>query len=106
MMMDCGTTGGYAKIATVIGPDLGKIAQAKPQDKLRFIACSDEEAVQAVTDEQEKYLLIAGIVAKEIASEQAVIETNKTVPILRTSYRKLRVHISGRVYDVEIKEVN
>ncbi len=36
MMADRQTTGGYAKIATVISSDLGLLAQAKPGTKLRF----------------------------------------------------------------------
>ena len=36
MMADRQTTGGYAKIATIITPDLWQIAQAKPGDIIRF----------------------------------------------------------------------
>ena len=55
MMADCQTTGGYAKIATVIGPDLAKLAQAKAGDRVSFVACSDAEAVAALIAEQELY---------------------------------------------------
>ncbi len=55
MMADCQTTGGYAKIATVIGPDLAKLAQAKSGDRVRFLACSDTEAVEALIAEKECY---------------------------------------------------
>lgn len=44
MLADRQTTGGYAKIATVISADLWKIAQAKPGDRLRFQAVPVEEA--------------------------------------------------------------
>ena len=37
-------TGGYAKIATVIGADLPVIAQARPGDTLRFVQVSLDEA--------------------------------------------------------------
>ena len=53
MMADCQTTGGYAKIATVIGPDLARLAQARFGDTVRFMACSDEEAVEALREERE-----------------------------------------------------
>lgn len=46
MLTDCNTTGGYAKIATVIHSELWKIAQARPGDILRFVAVSVEEAHQ------------------------------------------------------------
>ena len=32
MGVDCPTTGGYAKIATVIGADIAKLAQMKARD--------------------------------------------------------------------------
>ncbi|SFR13209.1 biotin-dependent carboxyltransferase family protein [Desulfoscipio geothermicus] len=44
MLADRQTTGGYAKIATVITPDLWKIAQAKPGDSLRFTKVTLEQA--------------------------------------------------------------
>jgi KipI family sensor histidine kinase inhibitor len=43
-------TGGYAKIATVIGADLPLIGQARPGISLRFRAVSIEEAVAASRD--------------------------------------------------------
>ena len=39
------TAGGYAKIATVISTDLGKMGQLMPKDRLGFAAVSAEEAV-------------------------------------------------------------
>ena len=48
MMADRQTTGGYAKIATVITADLYKIAQAKPGSFIRFQAVSEKEAVAAL----------------------------------------------------------
>jgi allophanate hydrolase subunit 2 len=55
MMADCQTTGGYAKIGTVIGPDLSKLAQTKAGDCVSFVACSDAEAVAALAAEQHAY---------------------------------------------------
>ena len=55
MGVDCPTTGGYAKIATVIGADLPKLAQAKAGDKVRFVQCSEEEAVAALIAERRCY---------------------------------------------------
>ncbi len=40
------TVGGYAKLATVIGPDLDKLANAKPGDAVRFRLISSEQAVK------------------------------------------------------------
>jgi antagonist of KipI len=37
LMADRPTTGGYAKIATVISVDVSLLAQAKPDDKIGFV---------------------------------------------------------------------
>ena len=44
LMADHQTTGGYAKIGTVISFDLPKLAQARPGDTVRFVRISAEEA--------------------------------------------------------------
>jgi 5-oxoprolinase (ATP-hydrolysing) subunit C len=51
LMADRQSTGGYPKIATVIGPDLGRLAQARPGTDFRFEACSIAEAVAARREE-------------------------------------------------------
>jgi biotin-dependent carboxylase-like uncharacterized protein len=55
MTADCQTTGGYAKIATIISPDLPKLAQAKAGDRIHFVACSDEDAIAALIAENKCY---------------------------------------------------
>jgi biotin-dependent carboxylase-like uncharacterized protein len=47
LMADRQPTGGYPKIATVIGADLGPLAQLRPGAQLRFEAVSIEDAVAA-----------------------------------------------------------
>ncbi len=44
LMADRQTVGGYPKIATVIGADLGKIAQRRPGEEVRFTPVSAREA--------------------------------------------------------------
>jgi biotin-dependent carboxylase-like uncharacterized protein len=66
MMADCQTTGGYAKIATVIGPDLAKLAQAKADDTVHFVSCSDAEAVAALMTEKKRYEMASGASLKKI----------------------------------------
>lgn len=44
MMADRQTTGGYAKIANIIGCDLPRFAQMKAGDKVRFAAVTPDEA--------------------------------------------------------------
>ena len=67
LMADRQSTGGYPKIATVIGPDVGRLAQARPGTTFRFEAVSIEQAVAARREE-------AAALARGIAVE----------PLLRT----------------------
>lgn len=55
MMADRQTTGGYAKIATVISSDLKKIAQARPGTKIRFEKVTVQEAVKLKRKEERKF---------------------------------------------------
>jgi antagonist of KipI len=48
------TVGGYAKIASVITPDLDLVAQARPGDLIRFTRVNLEKAHRAYFDYQEK----------------------------------------------------
>ena len=47
MMADRGSTGGYPKIATVIGPDIGRLSQVRAGAKFRFEIVDVETAVAA-----------------------------------------------------------
>ena len=47
LMADRPPTGGYPKVATVIGADLGHLAQLRPGQSFQFQLCSMEEAVAA-----------------------------------------------------------
>ncbi|WP_456366769.1 5-oxoprolinase subunit C family protein [Thermococcus sp.] len=53
MMRDAQTTGGYAKIATVVSADLHLLAQSRPGTKVRFKAVGVEEA-QEILRRREK----------------------------------------------------
>lgn len=44
LLRDRGTTGGYPKIATVIGPDLGLLAQRRVGERVRFCEIGIDEA--------------------------------------------------------------
>ena len=64
LMADRQSTGGYPKIATIIGPDLGRLAQARPGTAFRFEAVSIAEAVAA--RREEAALLARGIVVEPL----------------------------------------
>jgi allophanate hydrolase subunit 2 len=47
------TVGGYTKIATVISPDIGKVGQAKPGDRIHFRQVEIQEAHRILKEEEE-----------------------------------------------------
>ena len=64
---DCQTTGGYAKIATVIWPDLARLSQVRPGEAVRFVRCEHAEAVRAVADERSALSALARRLGVEVA---------------------------------------
>lgn len=92
MMADRQTTGGYAKIGTVISSDLARLAQAKPGDTVRFVRCSDEEAVAALAAERQTYADIA-------AWRAAAFSPAAPGPV-----RRFTLTIDGQPYAIEIRE--
>jgi len=64
LIADRQSTGGYPKIATIIGPDLGRLAQARPGTRFRFEAVSIKQAVAA--RRQEAALLAHCIVVEPL----------------------------------------
>ena len=58
LMADCGTTGGYTKIATVISVDIGRLAQAVPGDRVRFVAVTVADAVEAIREHERWFAAI------------------------------------------------
>lgn len=64
LMADRQSTGGYPKIATIIGPDLGRLAQARPGTVFRLAAVSIDEAVAARRKEAD--LLARGVVVEPL----------------------------------------
>jgi biotin-dependent carboxylase-like uncharacterized protein len=72
LMADRQSTGGYPKIATVIGPDLGRLAQARPGTAFRFEAVSIGEAVAARREEAawlSRGIVVEPLVRTHLSSE-------------------------------------
>jgi len=53
LMADRQTTGGYAKIATVITADLSLAGQLAPGDEIAFVVCSPAEAMEALRAQEQ-----------------------------------------------------
>ena len=77
LMADHQTTGGYAKIGTVVAADLPKLAQLKPGDKVRFTKTT-VEAVQAEY-EYSKEAMEAGAMDKADYSRAKPAEVRKLI---------------------------
>ncbi len=60
LMADRQTTGGYARLATVITADLGIAGQAAPGDALRFVLCDRAEALRALVGRERPLLALEG----------------------------------------------
>lgn len=93
MMADRQTTGGYAKIGTVIGPDLAKLAQAKPGDSIQFVRVTETEAVAALRIERQSYMDILESFQPKAAAPAA------------NSKRYFKITIGGNSYNIELEEV-
>jgi len=61
LMADRGTAGGYTKIATVIGPDIPKLAQAAPGETVTFEAVTLDAACRAVQEQEDHLAAIAPV---------------------------------------------
>lgn len=91
MMADRQTTGGYTKIATVITPDLGLLAQMGPDSTINFKEVSISESNEIYKEHEERFLEI-----KEF------IQSN------RIEFKKdmmMSLNLSGKSYEVVVREV-
>ena len=118
LLADRGTTGGYAKIATVIGPDIGQMAQAMPGAKVRFSAVSVDEAHEILREQEDMLREIKSFVgldltgAVSITSEgsEVLVHNESGDPIAvtdvrgsRTSTRTISASIDGDEFDFELR---
>lgn len=92
MMADRQTTGGYAKIATVISPDLSFLAQTKPGDTICFALSTEQEAVSALRLENQAY---------ENAARWLNLNSTKTDTLMK-SYQ---IKINGVAYAVQMEAI-
>ena len=82
LLADRGTTGGYAKIATVITTDIPRLAQAAPGDTITFQQVSVEDAHVALREQEE------------------VIQRLKNVPPTVFSRRRYQAVVNGATHQV------
>lgn len=90
MMADRQTTGGYTKIGAVVRPDLWKVAQAKPGDRILFEAISVEEAHQVLKVQEENLAAI-----RESIETQLVVTENR-----------FEIRVNGESFRVNVEEIS
>ena len=75
LLVDRGTTGGYTKVATVIGADIGTLSQALPDHTVTLKAVTVEEAHQVLREQEQVIKAIAegGPLAGAAASDLSVL---------------------------------
>jgi allophanate hydrolase subunit 2 len=61
LLADRGTAGGYTKIATVIGPDIPKLAQAAPGDTVTFEQVTLDAAYRALREQEDRLAAITPV---------------------------------------------
>ncbi len=117
LLADRGTTGGYTKVATVISPDIGLLAQAMPGATLRFAAVSVDEAHDAFREQEDLIREIKSYVGLDMAgtfaihSEDSAVEVRGMdggpislpgVSVSRGSTRKVTAKVGGEEFEFEL----
>ncbi|MDI3538703.1 MAG: hypothetical protein PWP58_1592 [Bacillota bacterium] len=88
MLADRQTTGGYPKIATVVSADLYRIGQAKPGDKVRFVAVSREEAIRLLREQEENLRRLAELLSRPAGR-----------------LRQFRITVHGETFEALVEEL-
>ena len=117
LLADRGTTGGYAKAATVIGPDIGMLAQAMPGAKVRFVSVSVEEAHEILRDQEAIVREIKAHVGLDLTGAISIRSEGREIAVRgadggaitvsdvgasRTSTRTVSARIDGETFEFEL----
>jgi biotin-dependent carboxylase-like uncharacterized protein len=113
MLADRQTTGGYAKIASIINVDMPMIAQCKAGDQIRFQKTDIETAQKAFRDQRAKYRAMReAFDAPQPASEKppapaapAPQPAAKAAAVSGTGPHPYRIVLGGKTYDVTVEAI-
>ena len=100
MLSDRQTTGGYAKIASVINVDMTMIAQCKAGDTVRFVKTDIETAQDVFVAQKQKYKELREMFDAGTAPEVPLFEDDCAEEVEET--KKYLVTLNGVQYEVEI----
>ena len=118
LLADRGTTGGYTKIATVIGPDIGLLSQAMPGARVRFSAVSVDESHQILREQEEMLREIKSYVGLDLTGAVSIKSEGNDVEVRdengspisvtdiatsRTSTRTVSTNIDGEDFEFELR---
>lgn len=121
LLADRGATGGFAKIATVIGADVGLIAQAMPGDMVEFHPLAVDEAQAALREQHAVLSAIERGVQRMVEERRMGIRADgKSIEVLNESgapitlpggpngagsaeRRSVRATVDGASYDFEVE---
>ena len=119
LLADRGVTGGYAKIATVITADIGKLGQAMPGDTVSFRRVGIEEAHAAYREQEESLETIAGpesevLVGVTITVDGQMVQVVDAddesllldVPLWEPSSgdaHRVRATVAGQMYEFDVE---
>ncbi len=108
LLVDRQTTGGYAKIGTVISADLPRLGQVMPGDQLTFAACTLAEAHrrlrerEAGVSELRKSIAAGGLDCRRTLQVSTPTRTY-AVEIDRQAAGRVSVRVDGTAYDVAVE---
>lgn len=108
LLVDRQTTGGYAKIGTVISADLPRLGQARPGDRVTFAACTLEEAHgllrerEAQISELRKAIEAGGLDCRRTLQVSTSTHTY-TVEIVTEAAKRVSVRVDDTTYDVAVE---
>lgn len=104
MMSDRQTTGGYTKIGTVITADLALLAQAKPGDKIRFVATDDETAVKAIIARNKYLSQLTEFVRSNSEERKKTVAAIAGAIVSRQNIKVYKISFNGKSFVAEVAE--
>jgi antagonist of KipI len=105
LLNDRQTTGGYAKVATVITADLWRLGQLRPGDTVRFRAVEAKEAQRYGQEfEQEMEAIRRGITTTPSRRAYGILVEDQTIPVAveEIGVGTFEVQLEGRTHQVRI----
>ena len=120
LLADRGTTGGYPKVATVISPDVGLVAQAMVGDTVRFAAVTVAEAYEILREQEQMIAEIKRSVGVDRSGAFSIAADGMSLPVTtetgdrvarpdsiatpkRTDVRPVSVTMDGQDFEFEVE---